>query len=147
MARLINVFAIVFFTLVITTGCASNKQLDDGYQFGDGLAMLYHTAGKVVSLQRLYCTESDPEIRESLLRVIRLTYEDYPADGFCTNLDTILDRIEERRLEEIAEDGPPPLAPLDAPVPIGAEGDVMGKSTEGPADPNLSTVETDTSEP
>ena len=147
MARLINVLATVIFTLIIATGCASNNRLDDGYQFGDGLAMLYHTAGKVVSLQRLYCTESDPEIRESLLRVIRLTYKDYPADGFCTNLDTILDRIEERRLKEIAEDVPPPLAPLDGHMPIGAEGDVMGKSTEGPVDLNSSTVEVGTSEP
>lgn len=73
--------AAITFTLV---GCAGgNDRLEDGYQFGD-------ITNSILDRQAAYCSGADPAARALLIAVARSKQPDFPENGICTDLFTLL---------------------------------------------------------
>lgn len=140
---------------VLATGCVNTgKHLEDGYQFGDGLATAYEAAKDLIIMRRTYCSVSDPIVKADILRTIHVLYPDYPEEGICTGLDGILDAVEEHRAEEAVEAAMEDYRVEEETHSIGAEPIAeepyvgipgMGKSTSSPEGPSSTSDSTVTS--
>lgn len=150
-----NVLQVLVIALVLSGCVNTGKHLEDGYQFGDGLATAYEAAKDLIVMRQAYCEASEPEVKDSILRTIHTFYPDYPDDGICTGLDGILDAVEKRRESDIVreaagdyrlEDTDPTLVGTEPKVePDAVPEGAMGESTSSPADPNMASEPTATS--
>lgn len=73
---------IVFLLTLFLLGCDSlDRELDDGYQFGD---ISKAALSDVKHLRDAYCIEKDPAIKKVIIASIRLKLPGYPEEGMCS---------------------------------------------------------------